>query len=169
MSISRVPGRISFPIVYRWKHRVIRVSRISHRRAMGGASDRRFAGGIVDRFHEGEAAAAFAAVADWLGVVCDGLEEVFEDGFMAADVGYLGGRGALVGVARGDAGEVGRGVAQAGGYDAGVLEDSGAFGAGDFEAARVAGTTGGRCQGGADGAARGSAPGDGDGVRRARA
>src|SRR5712664_782448 len=161
MSISRVPGRISFPIVYRWKHRVIRVSRISHRRAMGGPSDRRFAGGIVDRFHEGEAAAAFAAVADWLGVVCYGLEEVFEDGFMAADVGYRGGRGALVGVARGDAGEVGRGIAQVGGYDAVVLEDYGAFGAGDFEAARVAGIGGGGGEERADGAAGEFEGGDG--------
>src|SRR5712664_3941974 len=95
ISMSRVPGRRSFPIVCRWKHVWKRESRISHRWAMGGGSDVRRAGGIVDGFYEGQAAAAFAAVADGLRIVCDGVEEVFEDGFMAADVGYRGGGGAL--------------------------------------------------------------------------
>ena len=54
----------------------------------------RLAGDGVDFFYEGKAAAAFAAVADWLRVVGDGEEEVFEDGFVAADVGYGRGGGA---------------------------------------------------------------------------
>jgi len=37
----------------------------------------RLAGGGVDFFYEGQAAAAFAAVADWLRVVSDRVEEVF--------------------------------------------------------------------------------------------
>src|ERR1700738_5543200 len=98
----------------------MQVSRISHRQARGGGSDRGFAGGIVDGFYEGQAAAAFAAVADWLRVVCDGLEEVFEDGLVAADVGYGRGGGALVGGAGGDRGDV-RGRIAPGGGDEGVV------------------------------------------------
>ncbi len=120
---------------------------------MGGRSKRKCAGGSVNGFHEGETAAAFAAVADGLRVVGDCMEEVFEDGLMAADVGYGGGGGALVGVAGAHIGEVGRRIAQVGGDDAVVLEDYGAFGAGDFEAARVAGIGGGGGEERADGAA----------------
>jgi len=128
---------------------------------MGAGSEFRCAGGVVDGFYEGEAAAAFAAVADWLCIVGDGVEEVFEDGFMAADVGYGGGRGALVGVAGGDGGEVGRRIAQVGGDDAVVREDYSAFGAGDFEAAGVAGIRGGGGEQRADGAAGEFQVGDG--------
>src|SRR5260370_3383754 len=84
---------------------------------MGGRSKRKCAGGSVNGFHEGEAAAAFAAVADGLRVVGDCMEEVFEDGSMAADVGYGGGGGALVGVAGAHIGEVGRRISQVGGDD----------------------------------------------------
>src|SRR5712675_676046 len=105
---------------------------------MGEVSESGGASGSVDRFDQGEAAAAFAAVADWFGVVSDGLEEVFEDGFVAADVGYRCGGGALVGVAGGDGRNVGGRVAEIGGDDAVVFEDHGAFGAGDFKAAWVA-------------------------------
>src|SRR5712671_5743968 len=102
-------------------------------------SEFRGAGGSVEGFDQGEAAAAFAAVADWFGVVGDGLEEIFEDGFVAAYVGYCCGRGALIGVAGGDGCNVGGRVAEVGGDDTVVFEDYGAFGAGDFEAAWVAG------------------------------
>src|SRR5258708_21545898 len=61
---------------------------------------------------------------------------------MAAEVGYGCGGGAFVGVAGGDGGEIGRGIAQVGGNDAIVLEDYGAFGAGDFNAAGIAGIGG---------------------------
>src|SRR5712664_2378422 len=118
---------------------------------MGGGSDVRRAGGIVDGFYEGQAAAAFAAVADGLRIVCDGVEEVFEDGFMAADVGYCCGGGALVRIAGGDGVEIGGRIAQVGSDDAIVLEAYGAFGGGDFEAARVAGIGG---SGGEEGAGR---------------
>src|SRR6266849_2829214 len=140
---------------------VMGVKSFSHRRAMGGRSKRKCAGGSVNGFHEGETAAAFAAVADGLRVVGDCMEEVFEDGFMAADVGYGGGGGALVGVAGAHIGEVGRRIAQVGGDDAVVLEDYGAFGAGDFEAARVAGIGGGGGEERADGAAGEFEGGDG--------
>jgi len=95
-------GVKSFPIGGRWE--------------AGQSFDAR--SGVVDGFDEGEAAAAFAAVADGLRVVGDCMEEVFEDGFMAADVGYGGGRGALVGVAGGHIGKVERRIAQIGGDDA---------------------------------------------------
>src|SRR5260370_27493417 len=93
------------------------------------------------------------------------MEEVFEDGSVAADVGYGGGGGALVGVAGAHIGEVGRRIAQVGGDDAVVLEDYGAFGAGDFEAARVAGIGGGGGEGRADGAAGEFEGGGGGGFR----
>src|SRR6266849_5034673 len=140
---------------------VMGVKSFSHRRAMGGRSKRKCAGGSVNGFHEGEAAAAFAAVADGLRIVGDCMEEVFEDGLMAAEVGYGGGGGALVGVAGAHIGEVGRRIAQVGGDDAVVLEDYGAFGAGDFEAARVAGIGGGGGEERADGAAGEFEGGDG--------
>jgi len=65
------------------------------------------------------------------------LEEIFEDGLVAAEVRDSGGRGALVFV------EGGRlcgstSVAEIGGGDAVVLEDDGAFGAGDFNTAGIA-------------------------------
>src|SRR5712675_1598885 len=110
----------------------------------GSLSESRGAGGSVDGFDQGEAAAAFAAVADWFGVVGDGLEEVFEDGFVAADVGYRCGGGTLIGVAGRDGCNVGGRVAEVGGSDAIVFEDYGAFGAGDFKAAWVAGVGSGR-------------------------
>src|SRR6266849_1217 len=132
---------------------VMGVKSFSHRRAMGGRSKRKCAGGSVNGFHEGETAAAFAAVADGLRIVGDCMEEVFEDGLMAAEVGYGGGGGALVGVAGAHIGEVGRRIAQVGGDDAVVLEDYGAFGAGDFEAAGVTGIGGGGGEQRADGAA----------------
>src|SRR6266404_2608176 len=94
-----------FPIVGRWE-----------------SSESRGARGSVDGFDQGEAAAAFAAVADWFGVFGDGLEEVFEDGFVAADVGYCCGGGALIGVAGGDGGEVVWRIAEIGGVDAVLLE-----------------------------------------------
>src|SRR5882724_1547279 len=120
-----------------------RCQSFSHRRTTGELSESRCAGGSVDGFDQGEAAAAFAAVADWLGIVGDGLEEVFEDGFVAADVGYCCGGGALIGVAGGEGRKVGRRIGQVGGGDAIVFEDYGALGAGDFEAAWVAGIGGG--------------------------
>jgi len=110
---------------------------------MGELSESRGARGSVDGFDQSEAAPAFAAVADWFGVVGDGLEEVFEDGFVAADVGYCCGGGALIGVAGGEGRKVGRRIGQVGGGDAIVFEDYGALGAGDFEAAWVAGIGGG--------------------------
>src|ERR1700736_1774850 len=119
----------------------------------GGKSDRRCAGGIVDGFDQGEAAAAFATVADWLRIVGDGVEEIFEDGFVATDVGYGGGGCALICVADGDAGKVRGRIAQVGGDDAVVLEDYGAFGASDVEAARVAGIGGSGGEKRAEGAA----------------
>src|SRR6267154_3020828 len=115
-----------FPIVGRWE-----------------LSESRGARGSVDGFDQGEAAAAFAAVAYWLRVVGDGLQEVFEDGFMAADVGYRCGGGALIGVAGRDGCHVGGRIAQVGGDDTVVFEDYGAFGAGDFQAAWVPGIGGG--------------------------
>jgi len=66
---------------------------------MGELSESRGARGSVDGFDQGEAAAAFTTVADWLGVVGDGLEEVFEDGFVALMSVYRCRGGALVGIA----------------------------------------------------------------------
>jgi hypothetical protein len=94
--------------------------------------------GLIDRFDEGEAAAGFATVADGFCVVGDGLEEVDEDGFVAAEVSYGCGGGALIGVTGGDGGEVGWRIAKIGCDDAVVLEDYGAFGTGDFDATWVA-------------------------------
>jgi len=53
-------------------------------------------GGAVDGFDEGKAAAGFGAVADGGVAVLDGVEEVFEDKLVAADVADGGGGGALV-------------------------------------------------------------------------
>src|SRR5712692_5280760 len=120
---------------------------------MGEMSESRGAGGSVNCFDQGEAPTAFWAVADRLHVVGDGLEEIFEDHFVAADVGYCCGRGALVGVAGGDGCNIGGRITQVGGDDAVVFEDYGAFGAGDFEAAWVAGVSRSCGEDRADGAA----------------
>src|SRR5712664_345322 len=98
--------------------------------------------GVVDGFDEGEAAAAFEAVAGRGAVVLDGLEKIFEDGLMAAEITDDGGGGALVFVDGGGFGG-GRGVSEISGDDAVVLKNDSAFGAGDFDAAGVAGIGGG--------------------------
>lgn len=49
------------------------------------------AGGAVDGFDQGDAAAGFAAVAEGGTVVLDGLEKVFEEGLVAAKICYGGG------------------------------------------------------------------------------
>jgi len=97
--------------------------------------------GAVDGFDEGDAAAAFEAIASGSAILPDGLEKIFEDSLVAAEIRDSGGRGALVFVERCGRGGSAR-VAETGGDDAVVLEDDGAFGAGDFDAARVAGIGG---------------------------
>src|SRR5258706_16442856 len=52
--------------------------------------------GAVNGFDEGDAAAAFEAIASRRAVLPDGLEEIFEDGLRAAEIGDRGGRGAFV-------------------------------------------------------------------------
>src|SRR6202790_4041957 len=143
MSMSRVPGSRSFPIVYRWKHGVRDVSRIFHRWSMGAESGARIADGIVDGFYKSQATSALATVTDGLGVIRDGVQEIFKDSFVTADIGDRGGGGALVGVARRVARKVRRRIAQIGGDNAIMLENYGALRSSDFEAARVAGV--GRC------------------------
>src|ERR1700757_1203710 len=106
----------------------------------------------VDGFDEGDAAAAFEAVAGRRAILADGLEEIFENSLMAAEVSHSGGRGAFVFVERGVLGGSAS-VAEMGGDDAVVLEDDGAFGAGDFDAARVARIRGGGGMENAEGAA----------------
>ena len=99
--------------------------------------------GAVDGFDEGDAAAALEAVACRGAVLLDGLEKIFEDGLVAAEIADDGGRGALVFVEGGGFGGGGWDVSEIGGDDAVVFEDDGAFGAGDFDAAGVAGIGGG--------------------------
>jgi hypothetical protein len=98
--------------------------------------------GAVDGFDEGEAAAAFEAVADGGAVLLDGLEEIFEDRLVAAEIADGGGRGALVFVEGGGFSGDGS-VSEIGGDDAVVLKNDGAFRAGEFDAAGVAGIGGG--------------------------
>ena len=97
--------------------------------------------GAVDGFDQGEAAAAFEAVTDGGAILLDGLEKIFEDGLVAAEIGDGGGGGALVFVGRCGFGAGERGP-EIGGDDAVVFEDNGAFGAGDCDAAGVAGVGG---------------------------
>src|SRR4029077_18525751 len=92
------------------------------------------AGHAVDFFDDGDAAAAFFAVAKGRGVLRDGAEEIFENGFVAADVADDGRRSALVGVAGGVGEQAPGRVAEIGGEDAIVFEDGGALRAGDFDA-----------------------------------
>src|SRR5260370_24623871 len=99
--------------------------------------------GAVDGFDEGDAAAALEAVAGGGAVVLDGLEKIFEDGLVAAEIADDGGRGALVFVKGGGYGGGGWGVSEIGGDDAVVFENDGSFGAGDFDAAGIAGIGGG--------------------------
>src|SRR5260370_17669451 len=121
--------------------------------------------GAVDGFDEGEGAAAFEAVAGGGAVVLDGLEKIFEDGLVAAEIADDGGGGALVFVEGGGFGGGGWRVSEIGGDDAVVFENDGAFGAGDFGAAGGAGVGGGGGVGKAQGAARGFG-GGGGGVLR---
>src|SRR5271170_1622609 len=99
--------------------------------------------GAADGFDESEAAAAFDAVAGGCTLLLDGCEKIFEDCLVAAKIADGGGGGALVFVfGRFDESrEIGRGwsMAEIGGDDAVVFEDDGAFGARNFDAARVAG------------------------------
>jgi len=104
--------------------------------------DRSFCG-AVDGFDEGDAAAAFEAVAGGGAVVLDGSEKIFEDGLVAAEIADDGGGGALVFVGGCGFGGGGWSVSEIGGDDAVVLENDCAFGAGDFDAAWVAGIGGG--------------------------
>ena len=82
----------------------------------------------IDGFDEGDAAPPFKAIASGGAVLLDGLEEIFENGLMAAKVGDGSGRCAIVFVERGGFGGSAS-VAKIGGDDAVVLEDDGAFGA----------------------------------------
>src|SRR5712664_2741381 len=117
--------------------------------------------GAVDGFDQGEAAAAFEAVAGGGAVVLDGLEKIFEDGLVAAEIADDGGGGALVFVEGGGFGGGGWRVSEIGGDDAVVFENDGAFGAGDFDTARVAGISGGGGVENAQGSAREFEDGDG--------
>jgi hypothetical protein len=45
------------------------------------------AGGAVDGFDQGDGFAAFGAVADWLAVCANRMQEIFEDFLVAANVG----------------------------------------------------------------------------------
>jgi len=116
--------------------------------------------GAVDSFDEGKAAAAFGAVAKWGAILLDGLEKIFEDGLVSAEIADGGGGGALIFVARG-IDEIGRSVAEIGGDDAVVFKDDGASGAGDFDAARIAGEGGGGGVEAAEGAGGEFESGDG--------
>src|SRR5580698_313332 len=103
----------------------------------GGAGT---AGGAVDGFDQGDAFAAFGAVADGFAVGADGTQEIFENFLVAADVGDGGGGCAQVRVLRSFGCLLGRcGITQIHSDDAIVFEDYGAFGAGDFHAALIAG------------------------------
>src|SRR5260370_3833999 len=117
--------------------------------------------GAVDGFDEGDAAAALEAVAGGGAVVLDGLEKIFEDGLVAAEIADDGGRGALVFVKGGGYGGGGWGVSEIGGDDAVVFENDGSFGAGDFDAAGIAGIGGGGGVENAQGAAGEFEDGDG--------
>lgn len=117
--------------------------------------------GAVDGFDEGDAAAAFEAVAGGGTVVLDGLEKIFEDGLVTTEIADDGGRGALVFVEGGGFGGGGWGVPEISGDDAVVLENDGAFRAGDFDAARIAGISGGGSVENAQGAAGEFEDGDG--------
>ena len=101
-------------------------------------------GGSVDGLDEGEAPTGFEAVTQGRVVVPDGVEEVFENGLVATKIADGSRRGALILVVRGfdETGRGGGGFAEIRGDDAVVFEDDGAFGAGDFDAARVAGIGG---------------------------
>src|SRR5260370_16475547 len=109
--------------------------------------------GEVEGFDEGEADATFVDVRGGGVVVLDGLEKIFEDCLVAAEVADGGGGGALVFVEGGGFDERGWGVSEVGFDDAVVLENDGAFGAGNFDAARVAGIGGGSSVGDGEGAA----------------
>src|SRR6266403_3435200 len=109
--------------------------------------------GAVDGLDEGNAAAAFEAIAGRRAILLDGLEEIFEDGLVAAKIADGGGGGAEVFV-EGSGFDGGWSVTEIGGDDAVVLEDDGAFGAGNFDAARIAGIGGGSGVENAQGAAR---------------
>jgi hypothetical protein len=98
--------------------------------------------GAVDGFDEGDAAAALEAIAGGGAILPDGLEKIFEDSLVAAEVGDGGGRAAFVFVERGGLGGSAS-AAETIGDDAVMFEDDGAFGAGDFDAARVARVRGG--------------------------
>ncbi|PYU78336.1 MAG: hypothetical protein DMG51_18905, partial [Acidobacteria bacterium] len=74
-------------------------------------------GGTVDGFDEGDAAAAFRAVAGGGAMVLDGLQKIFEDRLVAAKIADDGGGGALVLVEGGGSGGVGS-VSEVGGDDA---------------------------------------------------
>ena len=98
--------------------------------------------GAVDGFDEGDATAALEPVARRGAILTDGLEKIFEDGLVATEIADDGGGGALIFVEWGGFSGGWRG-AEIGGDDAVVLEDDGAFGAGNFNAAGVAGVGGG--------------------------
>src|SRR5713101_5000023 len=87
------------------------------------------------------------------GVVGDSMEKILDCGFVAGDVGYRGRGSALVDVSRDADGDARMRIAEIGGDDAIVFEDDGTFGAGDFDAARVAGIRGGGDEERADGSA----------------
>jgi hypothetical protein len=71
------------------------------------------------------------------------MEKIFEDVLVATGIADGGGGGALVFFEVCGFGGGGWGVSEIGGEDAVVLENYGALGAGDFDAARVAGIGGG--------------------------
>ena len=52
--------------------------------------------GAVDGFDKGDTAATFEAITSGRTILLDGLEEIFEDGLVAAEIGNGGSGGALV-------------------------------------------------------------------------
>jgi len=83
--------------------------------------------GSVDRFDQGETAAAFAAIAGGRRVFLNGAKKILDDCLVATKIIDYRGRGALILVSRCGSGALSRGFTQINGDNSIVFEDHRAF------------------------------------------
>ena len=97
----------------------------------------------VDGFDQGNAATAFDAVTGASPLILDGGKKIFEHGLVPSKIADRGRRRTLVFVGRSGFDDWRWTVSKIYSDDAIVFENDGAFSAGDFDPARVAGIRGG--------------------------
>ena len=93
--------------------------------------------GTINRFDQRDASPAVTAVADRRRITLNGVNEVFEQRLMTAEVAHYGRGRTLIRIGHGSFAETRRRVSQVGGENAIVLENDGSFCSRHFHSPRI--------------------------------